>query len=392
MEHISVDDPQKVGDPIRSFTLYTVHTRTTSTAYTKSAFSVLRRYSDFLWLYETLAFNNPGVVIPPVPEKNSFGRFEDHFVKQRRMALEKCVQKIANHSVLNKDPDLRLFLESDTFSLDIKHRSAARGGFISSIGQSFTGPRFHETDDWFDRQKSYLDHLESQLRTLVKAIEFVARQRQELAAVAREHIQTLNDLASSDVDKGLATSISSLADVHNKAQELMETQSQQDLITFFSTADEYARVINSVRLAFTSRIRVHHAWRASEAEVTRVKQNHEKNRNQGRIPPDRMGYALNQVADAERRALEAKHEFDHVSKLVKSEMSRFEKERVDDFKDSLHAFLEGMISRQKELIEAWERYQQSLLKRAGVIKPGSAEAGQNGDSAEQHHSHDEEED
>lgn len=52
---------------------------------------------------------------------------------------------------------------------------------------------------------------------------------------------------------------------------------------------------------------------------------------------------------AERRALEAKHEFDHVSKLVKSEMSRFEKERVDDFKDSLHAFLEGMISRQKEV-------------------------------------------
>lgn len=40
-------------------------------------------------------------------------------MKQRRMALEKCVQKIANHSVLNKDPDLRLFLESDTFSLDV---------------------------------------------------------------------------------------------------------------------------------------------------------------------------------------------------------------------------------------------------------------------------------
>lgn len=27
---ISVDDPQKVGDPIRSFTLYTVHTRVRS--------------------------------------------------------------------------------------------------------------------------------------------------------------------------------------------------------------------------------------------------------------------------------------------------------------------------------------------------------------------------
>ena len=26
---ITVDDPQKVGDPIRSFTMYTVHTRVT---------------------------------------------------------------------------------------------------------------------------------------------------------------------------------------------------------------------------------------------------------------------------------------------------------------------------------------------------------------------------
>jgi len=73
----------------------------------------------FLWLYETLSANNPGVVVPPVPEKNTFGRFDDQFVKQRRLALEKCIQKIANHPVLMKDTDLRFFLESDNFALDV---------------------------------------------------------------------------------------------------------------------------------------------------------------------------------------------------------------------------------------------------------------------------------
>jgi sorting nexin-1/2 len=82
---------------------------------------VLRRYSDFLWLYETLSTNNPGVVVPPVPEKSPFGRFDETFVQQRRVALEKCIQKIVNHPVLAKDPDLKLFLESDTFSLDVRH-------------------------------------------------------------------------------------------------------------------------------------------------------------------------------------------------------------------------------------------------------------------------------
>jgi len=46
-------------------------------------------------------------------------------------------------------------------------------------------------------------------------------------------------------------------------------------------------------------------------------------------------------------------------------VSRFEQERIQDFKDSLQAFLDGMISRQMELIASWEAYQQMLLKKAG---------------------------
>ncbi|KAJ7116045.1 Vps5 C terminal like-domain-containing protein [Mycena epipterygia] len=363
---ISVDDPQKVGDPIRSFTMYTVHTRTTSPLYQKSAFSVLRRYSDFLWLYETLSNNNPGVVVPPVPEKNPFGRFDDQFVRQRRFALEKCIHKIANHPVLGKDADLKLFLESDTFSLDIKHRKAEiaqeRGGLMATIGQSLAGPRFYETDEWFDRQKGYLDSLEAQLRGLVKAIELVSKQRAELATAMAEFAQTVTDLSSSDVGKQLAHSLAGLADVERKAQDIQSVQSEQDVVTLMSTVDEYARLINSVRLAFNSRIRTYHSWRAAEADLMRVKQTHERNRAQGRAPG---GHSLSQISESERRTLDAKHEFDQATKLIKTEVARFEQERIEDFKDSLHAFLEGMISRQKELIAGWENYQQMLLKRIG---------------------------
>ncbi|KAG5723672.1 Sorting nexin-2 [Termitomyces sp. T112] len=366
---ITVDDPQKVGDPIRGYTMYTVHTRTTSPLFQKSAFSVLRRYSDFLWLYETLSANNPGVVVPPVPEKNPFGRFEDQFVRQRRFALEKCIQKTANHPVLSKDPDLRLFLESDTFSLDIKHRKAEiaheQGGILASIGQTIAGPRFHETDEWFDKQKAYLDSLESQLRGLVKAIEAVARQRSELAISTGEFAQTVSDLSACDMGKQLSQSLAGLADVERKVQDLQTAQSEQDMVTFMSTVDEYVRLINSVRLTFSSRIRIYHAWKNSENDLLRIKQTHEKNRAQGRIPPERLGYSLSQIAEAERRAADAKHEYDNVSKLIKNEVARFEQERIEDFKNNLRAFLEGMISKQKELIAGWENYQQMLLKRVG---------------------------
>ncbi|KAI9451700.1 Vps5-domain-containing protein [Lactarius psammicola] len=364
---ITVDDPQKVGDPIRAFTMYTVHSKTTSPMFSQPTFSVLRRYSDFLWLYETLSSNNPGVVVPPVPEKSPFGRFDDQFVRQRRTALENCINKIANHPVLCKDADLKLFLESDTFSLDIKHRKAElaneRGGLMASIGQSITGPRFVEMDEWFDRQKAHLDILESQLRGLVKAIDIVSRQRNELAGAVGEFAQTVGDLAASDLGKSLSHSLGALAELERKAQETESAQARADQASLLCTADEYARLVNSVRMAFGSRVRVYHAWQNADAELRRIKQAHERNRAQGKIATDRLGHSYSQIGEAERRALDAKQEFEHVSRLVKTEVARFEQERVEDFKKSLEQLLDGMITRQKESIQAREAFQQLLLKK-----------------------------
>ena len=105
----------------------------------------------------------------------------------------------------------------------------------------------------------------------------------------------------------------------------------------------------SVQLAFSSRVRTYHAWQNADAHLRRTKQTHESNRAQGRLGPDQLSRSLTIVGEAERRALEAKQEFDHVSRLVKQEAARFEQERVDDFKAALEAFLEGMIDRQKQV-------------------------------------------
>ncbi|KAF7794252.1 hypothetical protein EIP86_005385 [Pleurotus ostreatoroseus] len=363
---ITVDDPQRIGDPIRGYTLYTVHTKTSSPLYSKSSFSVLRRYSDFLWLYETLSTNNPGVVVPPVPEKSPFNRFDASFVQQRRLALEKCIQKIANHPVLQRDADLKLFLEHDNFALEIKHRKAEmaheKGGLMATIGQSIAGPRFYESDEWFDKQKTYLDSLELQLRGLVKSIDLVSKQRIELAVAAGEFAQAVAELSSSEDGLGqqLSSALQGLAAVERKAQEMQDKQAEADTFTIMATG---MRQIG-VEMAFSSRIRTYHAWQNADSNAKRVKQAHESNRAQGKIPSDQLSRSIATVAEAERRALDAKQEFDSVSRLVKVEVARFEQERIEDFKASLEALLDGMITRQKELIATWESLQTNLLKKA----------------------------
>ena len=42
---------------------------------------------------------------------------------------------------------------------------------------------------------------------------------------------------------------------------------------------------------------MYHAWKNAENDLLRTKQNHEKNRAQGRIPTDRLGYSLSQIAE-----------------------------------------------------------------------------------------------
>lgn len=89
---------------------------------------VARRYRDFLWLYNQLTLGNPGVIVPPVPEKHALGRFQDDFVESRRMALERCLQKIVAHPMLYGDPDLKVFLESDSFNVEVKETVTTTDG------------------------------------------------------------------------------------------------------------------------------------------------------------------------------------------------------------------------------------------------------------------------
>lgn len=130
-----------------------VREQTTSKAYKQPEFEVKRRYRDFLWLYTTLHANNPGIVVPPPPEKQAVGRFESNFVEARRAALEKMLNKAAAHSTLQHDGDLKLFLESESFSSDVKHKERKEPnlgeskGMFSSLGLGGSGSKFVEQDD-----------------------------------------------------------------------------------------------------------------------------------------------------------------------------------------------------------------------------------------------------
>lgn len=78
-------------------------------------YEVLRRFSDFEWLYNKLSESSQykGLIIPPLPDKKYVWNMESTFIEKRREELENFLQIIATHATLKFDQHLKAFLTID---------------------------------------------------------------------------------------------------------------------------------------------------------------------------------------------------------------------------------------------------------------------------------------
>lgn len=365
--HISVGDPHKVGDLTSSHTVYSVRTKTSSKAYKQPEFEVKRRYRDFLWLYTTLQANNPGVVVPPPPDKQAVGRFDSNFIEARRAALEKMVNKTAAHPTLQHDQDLKLFLESEAFNIDVKHKERREPnlgeskGMLSTFGINVgSSSKFVEQDDWFHDRKVYLDALENQLKALFKGIDTMVTQRKAMAEAAGDFSASLHALSTVELSPSLSGPLDALSELQLTIRDVYDRQAQQDVLTFGIVIEEYIRLIGSVKFAFGQRQKAFVAWHTAESDLQKRKASQDKLLRQGKSQQDRLNQVSAEVADAERKVHQARLLFEDMGRLMRTELDRFEREKVEDFKSGVETFLEGAVEAQKELIEKWETFLMQL--------------------------------
>jgi sorting nexin-9/18/33 len=104
---VQVDDPDDVHPPSPN-----------PNGETGIRITVQRRFSQFVMLHTVLSRRLPGIVLPPLPEKQYAGRFSEDFVEARRGDLERYLNKIVRHSVVRYAEILTFFLgcESDSVS------------------------------------------------------------------------------------------------------------------------------------------------------------------------------------------------------------------------------------------------------------------------------------
>ena len=295
-------------------------------------------------------------MVPPPPEKQAVGRFDTNFVESRRAALERMLNKTAAHPILQHDSDLKIFLESDAFGADVKQREHKEPGLGESkgvlgslgLGGASSGGKFIEHDDWFHDRRVYLDALENQLRALLKSIDVVVTQRKSLAESAGDFAASLHALAAVEIAPSLAGPLEGLSDLQVRVRELYERQAQQDVLTLGITVDEYIRLVASVKTAFGQRQKAYHSWHAAEAELQKRRTTQDKVLRSGKTQQDRLNQLQADVQEGERKCHQARLLFEDMGRLMRLELERFEREKVEDFKSGVETILEGAVEAQKE--------------------------------------------
>lgn len=265
------------------------------------------------------------------------------------------LNKTAAHPTLQHDGNLKLFLESEAFNVDVKHQERKEPGLgeskgmFAGLGLSVGGGgKFIEHDDWFHDRRIYLDALENQLKALLKAMDTVVVQRKGLAEAAGDFSASLHALSTVELSPSLSGPLEGLSDLQIRIKELYERQAQQDVLTLGITIDEYIRLISSIKKAFEQRQKAYHTWHNAESEMQKRRATQDKLLRQGKTQQDRLNQLNAEVADAERKVHQARLLFEDMGRLMRQELERFEREKVEDFKSGVETFLEGAVEAQKE--------------------------------------------
>ncbi|PNY15540.1 sorting nexin 2A-like protein [Trifolium pratense] len=285
-----------------SYVTYLITTRTNIPEFGGSEFGVRRRFKDIVTLSDRLSEAYRGFFIPPRPDKSiveSQVMQKQEFVEQRRVALEKYLRRLADHPVIRKSDEFRVFLQVQgklplPTTTDVASRvldgaaklpkqlmgesliapsevvQPAKGGrdllrLFKELKQSMSNdwggskPLVVEEDKEFLAKKERVHELEQQINSasqqaesLVKAQQDMGETMGELGLAFIKLTKFENEEAVLDSQRVRAADMKGVATAAVKASRLFRELNSQT-VKHLDTLHEYLGLMLAVHSAFTDR-------------------------------------------------------------------------------------------------------------------------------------------
>uniref|UniRef100_A0A7N8WJD7 Sorting nexin-2 n=1 Tax=Mastacembelus armatus TaxID=205130 RepID=A0A7N8WJD7_9TELE len=364
---VAVTNPEKVGESLFFYT-------TSLPMFKSKTFSVKRRFSDFLGLYEKLSVKQSlqGCILPPPPEKSVVGMtkvkvgMDDpssvEFVERRRAALERYLQRVVSHPLLIQDPDVREFLEREDLPRAVNTQALSGAGFLKMINKASDAVnkmtiKMNESDTWFEDKFQEVENEEQQLRKLHAMVDsLVSHRKGKLNApfLTSVFAKSMAMLGNSEDNTALSRALSQLAEVEDKMEQLHQEQAASDFFIFAELLADYIRLLGAVRGCFDQRMRAWQRWQDSQSTLQKKREAEAKLLWANK--PDKLQQAKEEITEWEARVTQYERDFDRTGMTVRKEVLRFEKEKAKDFKSQIIKYLESMLQSQQRLIKFWEAF------------------------------------
>uniref|UniRef100_UPI003AB036F9 sorting nexin-1a isoform X1 n=1 Tax=Centroberyx gerrardi TaxID=166262 RepID=UPI003AB036F9 len=369
--NISITNPEKIGDGMNAYMAYKVSTQTTLPMFRNKTFTVRRRFSDFLGLYEKLSEKHGpnGFIVPPPPEKSILGMTkvkvgkEDpssaEFVERRRAALERYLQRVVCHPSLLQDPDVREFLEREELPRAVNTQTLSGAGFLKMINRATDAVskmtiKMNESDVWFEEKLQEVESADQQVKKLHGLVDSLVGHRKELSLNTAGFAKSVAMLGSSEDNTALSRALSQLAEVEDKMEQLHQDQASNDSFSFAELLADYIRLLGAVRGSFDQRMKAWQRWQDAQAMLQKKRETEAKLLWANK--PEKLQLAKDEITEWEAKVTQYERDFDRVSATVRKEVLRFEKEKARDFKRQIVKYLESMLQSQQQLIKYWEAF------------------------------------
>ncbi|XP_056271621.1 sorting nexin-1a isoform X1 [Pseudoliparis swirei] len=368
---ISIKDPEKIGDGMNAYMAYKVTTQTQLPMFRNKTFTVRRRFSDFLGLYEKLSEKHGpnGFIVPPPPEKSILGMTkvkvgkEDSssadFVERRRAALERYLQRIVNHPSLLQDPDVREFLEREELPRAVGTQALSGAGFLKMITKATDAVskmtiKMNESDVWFEDKLQEVESADQQFRKLHSLVESLVVHRKELSQNTANFAKSTAMLGSAEDNTALSRALSQLAEVEDKMEQLHQDQATNDTFSFAELIADYIRLLGAVRGSFDHRMKAWQRWQDAQTALQKKRETEAKLLWANK--PDKLQLVKEEITEWEVKVTQYEKDFDRVSATVRREVVRFDKEKAKSFKKEIINYLECLLQSQQQLIKYWEAF------------------------------------
>ncbi|EXJ74177.1 sorting nexin-4 [Cladophialophora psammophila CBS 110553] len=400
---VTVDTPLKENDGTKdAYVSYLVTTHTDFKSFQRADFAVRRRFTDFVFLRQSLHRDYQACAIPPLPEKNNMAyvrgdRFSTEFTQRRAWSLHRFLKRCTLHPVLRRAPILLLFLETGDWNAQMRLRPSRSNtlgegsasnpstpsGFFDNVADTMLNAfsKVHKPDKRFIEVTERANKLDEDLSHVEKIIARVSRREGDLEADYADLANNMRKLTPLEpaieaplqtfagcveetsrgwkqlkdhTDQNYLGSLRDMEAYINSVKSLLKTREQKQLD--FEGLTEYLQKATSERDLLASNNPYSHGSNLNPATFIRNKVEDMRGVDHETARRERARKLELKIAELNREVDSAKSTSEMFDEQVVREVADFERIKGVEFRDSLGALATQHMEFYQNVISTWERF------------------------------------